>query len=401
MELHLVKHCLKSMLYVTRHHAIIKLPLVPMPSPAFRVFLPQQHLHSNTQNAYKFDSIHDAVALFHRMVDMKHPRPSVVELTNILATVVKMDDYVTPISLYTHMESKGILPSTLTLNILMNCYSHLGHMASASSVLGKFFKLGYEPDIVSLISLLKGFCINGKVLDAHEIARGFHCDQVMYETLTTDLCKSGETLLVIQMLHEIDKPNLLICNRILDYLFKHRRLIKVLDLFSDMRNHMIFPDVCTFNIILNFFCLKSKVDMARELFDGMIECGFTPDVWSYLIMIKGYCKVKRIVEALHLWQDMLLKKNLPRNTLTYNIMLDSLCKTQHLNLARKLFDIMIENDVSPDVWSYLILIKGYSEIERFDEAEDLWEDMLFELNLAPKTDAYDFTSDCLWKLQQL
>ena len=84
------------------------------------------HLHSEplpSQSTCKFNSIDDAVALFHHMVGI-HPLPSIVEFTKILGTIGKMRYYATALDLYTLMEYKGVVPFIVTFNIVINCFCH-------------------------------------------------------------------------------------------------------------------------------------------------------------------------------------------------------------------------------------------------------------------------------------
>ena len=206
----------------------LKLPRLLMP------YVRRIHLHSQplpSQSTCKFDSIDDAVALFHRMVDM-HPLPSIVEFTKILGTIAKMRYYATAIDLYTLMEYKGVVPFTVTFNILINCFCHMGQMDFAFSVMGKILKWGCRPNVVTFTTLMKGFCVNDKMLDAlyiydEMVARRIRFDDVLYGTLINGLCKSkkGKTRAVVQLLQKMQegqlvKPNLVIYNTVVHGLCK-------------------------------------------------------------------------------------------------------------------------------------------------------------------------------------
>ena len=69
---------------------------------------------------------------------------------------MQMKHYPTVISLSKQMEAKGIVPDLVTLSILINCLRHLGQMAFSFSVLGKILKLGYQPNSITLTTLMKG-----------------------------------------------------------------------------------------------------------------------------------------------------------------------------------------------------------------------------------------------------
>ncbi|XP_027934299.1 pentatricopeptide repeat-containing protein At5g16640, mitochondrial-like isoform X2 [Vigna unguiculata] len=205
----------------------LKLPRLLMPH------MRRIHLHSQplpSESTYRIGGIDDAVALIHRMVDM-HPLPSIVEFTKILGMIVKMKYYATAINLYTLMEYKGVVPFTVTFNILINCFCHMGRMDFAFSVMGKIIKWGCQPNVVTFTTLMKGLCVNDKMLDALHIynemvARRILFDDVLYGTLINGLCKSkmGNTRAAIQLLQKMEgqlvKPNLVMYNTIVHCLCK-------------------------------------------------------------------------------------------------------------------------------------------------------------------------------------
>ncbi|KAI5338001.1 hypothetical protein L3X38_017272 [Prunus dulcis] len=92
------------------------------------------------------------------MLQMR-PLPSVVRFTKILGQVAKLKHYSAVISLYNQMGASGIGPAVYALNIFINCYCHLNQMGFSLSVLGKFFKLGLEPNVFTFNTLINGFLL--------------------------------------------------------------------------------------------------------------------------------------------------------------------------------------------------------------------------------------------------
>ena len=48
------------------------------------------------------------------------------------------------------------------------------------------------------------------------------------------------------------------------------------------------------------------------------------------------------------------------NVITYNLLLDYLCKNRNTTEARKIFDSIIEKGIQPNLTTYSILLNGYA-----------------------------------------
>ncbi|XVF82247.1 hypothetical protein PTKIN_Ptkin16aG0030100 [Pterospermum kingtungense] len=143
-------------------------PISRNPPICFRYFqnpfFSSTPLKKKSKPMYVFDKIDDALALFYQMIHT-HPRPSLVEFNQLLGTIVRMKHYQTALSLFKQMESLGIhLHDVYTLSILLNCFCHLGRMGFGFSVLGRMFKLGLQPNIVTFSTLINGLCNGGQAV---------------------------------------------------------------------------------------------------------------------------------------------------------------------------------------------------------------------------------------------
>ncbi|KAG7967767.1 hypothetical protein I3843_08G116000 [Carya illinoinensis] len=68
------------------------------------------------------------------------------------------------------MDLLEIAPNIRTLTILVNCLCHLNRVDLGFSVLAKILKLGFQPDCVSINTLVMGLCLQGKITEAVNLA---------------------------------------------------------------------------------------------------------------------------------------------------------------------------------------------------------------------------------------
>ena len=73
--------------------------------------------------------------------------------------------------------------------------------------------------------------------------------------------------------------------------------------------------------------------------------------------------------------------------ITYNTILDAICKEGHINRASKLLQQMIDDGISPDVITYNSIINGLCKEKRVREAAQLLDKMP-ELGCKPDIFSY-------------
>src|ERR1044072_3098256 len=86
-------------------------------------------LHSHSLPSSNRCNVDDSVLLFNRMLQMRLT-PSIIEFCKILTSLMKNNHYSTAISLSHKFHFTRITPDVVTLNILINCYCHLGQLTS-------------------------------------------------------------------------------------------------------------------------------------------------------------------------------------------------------------------------------------------------------------------------------
>jgi len=127
------------------------------------IIIPRKHM---TENCNPNSNDADNVLSFLRMIHM-NPTPSIYEFNKTLADTLKSNrDYRKVISLYNQMEVGGVKPDIMSMNILINYFSNLHQMKLASSIFGRILKIDYELTVVTLNTMLRGFCINNEVGNA-------------------------------------------------------------------------------------------------------------------------------------------------------------------------------------------------------------------------------------------
>ncbi|CAL2264525.1 unnamed protein product [Prunus armeniaca] len=213
-------------------------------------------LEQAVRNSLKITTVEDAFNVFDRMLQ-KRPLPSLVRFTQILTQVAKLKHYSAVISLY-------------------------NQMGFSLSVLGKFFKLGLEPNVLTFNTLINGYLLEHRVAEAAAL---FH-----------KMMRAA-----IQLLRKMEerpcKPDLVAYSTIIDSLCKDTQVVDALNLFSEMISKGIAPNVITYNSLMNGVCKLGEWKEATRLLNETVSKNIFPDVFTFKVLVDTLCKEGTVVEA--------------------------------------------------------------------------------------------------------
>ncbi|KAH6791294.1 hypothetical protein C2S51_006300 [Perilla frutescens var. frutescens] len=156
-----------------------------------------------------------------------------------------------------------------TLNIAISCFYRLNRADFGFAILGSFFKLGYQPDVVTFTGLINGLFSVGKISEAAKLlAKQKLCkpDEVTYFTVISGFCKAGFTLNALDLLRLLQKGR---CK----------------------------PNIRTYNTMIDGLCKDRMVDDGLQLFFTLVDKGVSPNVVTYTSIIQGLHNFSRWKEG--------------------------------------------------------------------------------------------------------
>ncbi|RYR07782.1 hypothetical protein Ahy_B05g075234 [Arachis hypogaea] len=169
-----------------------KLSPYSVPHSALRLCFPStSSLHSHSHSHSQSESHDKYVDFFTRLLS-RRPLPSINTFNMILWALAKRNDFPTPILLVQKLQALGIAPNLLTLNILINCFSSMGRMKLAFSVLAKIFTMGYQPYSVAFTTILKGLCLCGNLTRQPEAPDRAVAQWHLWKSVVAEWCAALE-----------------------------------------------------------------------------------------------------------------------------------------------------------------------------------------------------------------
>ncbi|KAL7597254.1 hypothetical protein Lser_V15G30842 [Lactuca serriola] len=241
-----------------------------------------------------------------------------------------------------------------------------------------------HPDIVTLNTIINGFCKMGKLEDAMKVLEDMlmgkfnFCtpDSVTFTTIISGLLTFGRTKDAFNMLYKVmpEKgfhPSVITYNVVLRGLFNLGLVKESMDVFNSMRFGGV---VANSKKVISDSDIDIDTDSDR-LIDGSkkVMSRFEPDsdiltvrtnMWgpvadstTHAIMIDGLCKCDCVDEAKVFWDDVIWPSGVHDN-FVYSAMIKGLCGSGKFNEACDFVYELVDCGVRTNVVNYNILIEG-------------------------------------------
>ncbi|KAI4369360.1 hypothetical protein MLD38_017805 [Melastoma candidum] len=172
------------------------------------------------------------------------------------------------------------------------------------------------------------------------------------------------------------RPDLKSFNALLTGFCKEGRLRSASDVIADMTVWGVSPSVVSYNILLDGCSKKSGMGRMHKADEITREMNEIPNLVTYNIMINGSelagqnvelrfesnivaynILQKKLDEAREMLQAI-DREGLDAGAITFNTLIDGLCKTGKMGDAFQLRDLMLERGISLDVSTYNSLVAG-------------------------------------------
>ncbi|KAG2277497.1 hypothetical protein Bca52824_060052 [Brassica carinata] len=298
----------------------------------------------------------------------------------------------------------GISHDLYTCTILIHCLCRCSRLS-----LAKMTKLGIEPSVVTLGSLLNGFCRGNRFREALSLV---------------DAMGSGRWSEAARLVRDMIKrrkldPNVIFYSGMIHVFVKEGNLFDAVNLYKEMIRRSVDPNVFTYNSLINGLCIDGRLGEAKRMFDSMrcspdlskrvedgmkLLChmsreGIIGDVFTYNTLIHGYCQAGKLSVALKVFgrmvdcgvapdvvtynvekamvmvEDMEKREGMYVDIVTYSIIIRGMCRSGKVREAWCLFCSLALKGVKPDAIAYRTMIAGLSRKGRRREADKLCRKM--------------------------
>ncbi|PKA54727.1 Pentatricopeptide repeat-containing protein [Apostasia shenzhenica] len=297
------------------------------------------------------------------------------------------------------MKHESCMPTVVTYTLLIKYLCEYDKVEDALKIFKMMVVTGCNADQIAYNSLLHGLCRHRRIMDAHKLVedmveKGCHPDSFSYCTLAAGMLKAGQVRksqeLLIKVLPGNDPQDVAPWNVYFHSLCVEKHVMDSVSLLRSKIEEGFIPSNATYNTILKGFCLEKKLKDALCFLDQCDWGRSGPDMISFNTILSAACKqgnssLIRIVlcrmelegieaniismtclmeflgktgklrECLRFFGH-LLKNGYNPTTVTYNVLLNILCKVQLHKVAHRVFNEFKGCCTFPDIISHNILI---------------------------------------------
>ncbi|XP_020086784.1 putative pentatricopeptide repeat-containing protein At5g43820 [Ananas comosus] len=145
------------------------------------------------------------------------------------------------------------------------------------------------------------------------------------------------------------------------------------EILQRMKENEIEPNSKTLEILIDSFVAARQVSKAVQLFRSLEEIGAKRDTESFNILLECLCRRTHVGIANSLFNTV--RENLVFNNRTYNELIGGWARIGRVDKAESCWTMMIDDGLKPDSVTFCRLIEALGRAGRNDEAVDVFEKM--------------------------
>ncbi len=191
----------------------------------------------------------------------------------------------------TDMESAGLKPDTVTYTSLIECFAKMNQETRMIEWINKMKEAGIKPNDVTYLAMLSYYSRLGRLDDIASAMKemsdqGIALDIKHYNTICDGLRNNNMHDKVAIIEGMMTKQG--IQGNVVSWTNKVKKAIKGADMrlaenmFQNMIDKGIHPNVITCNILVNGYCKANQIDQARKFINNrMAKLGIRPNAATY------------------------------------------------------------------------------------------------------------------------
>ncbi|XP_010925611.1 pentatricopeptide repeat-containing protein At5g16860-like [Elaeis guineensis] len=258
-------------------------------------------------------------------------------------------------------------------NSIISAYALNGSDLGAAEKVREMFRCGFQPDQVTIISLLITGSTSEVISEVHGyvLRRGFESISMIRNALVSAYGKCGGVREARRIFDSSTQKDKVTWNALISTYAQNGLFEESMQLLRDMRLAGFDVDVITYSGIISSFSQDDLSDEAVVVFKELLNVGLRPDVIAIASILPaissircfGYCK------EIHAYS---YREGLESDRRVRNALVSAYCIYGSIQSAERVFEAIRDRDVI----SWSSMVTGYVQNQHFVEALDTFRQMI-------------------------
>ncbi|CAN6226551.1 unnamed protein product [Urochloa humidicola] len=270
---------------------------------------------------------------------------------------------------------------TRIYNMFLRALRAVDNPSEQLGVLVSMLQAGCKPDVITMNTVIHGFCKSGRAQEARRILddmlNGKFCapDVVTFTTLISGYLDAGDHAEALNVLHTLMprrrcSPTVITYNCVLKGLFGLGQVDAAMQVLEEMNANNVAADSVTHTAVIKGLCDAGQLDKAKEFWDNVVWPSGIHDDYVYSAIFRGLCNQSKLEQACDFLYE-LVDCGVSPSIVCYNILIDAACKQGLKKLAYQLVKEMKRNGLALDAVTWRILSKLHHYEEEEQEGHQL------------------------------
>ncbi|KAF2290652.1 hypothetical protein GH714_014883 [Hevea brasiliensis] len=278
---------------------------------------------------------------------------SCVVVGSILQCFCEMGMHSEMVDQFNEFKNLGIFLDEVCYNIVVDALCKLRKLEEALALLDEMKVKQMDMDIVHYATLINGYCCQGNLGKVTE-AEAFFNSIRDYAAMINGYCKASHTREAYKLFIKLSGQGHMVkkscCYNLLKNLCEEGDNDGILVLLKKMLALNVEPSKVMYGRIIAALCRVG--DEAHDLFYDMKQRGIKPDLVTYTVLLDGHQKAHirkadNLLDAVCLFDEMIVR-GLKPDTVTYTVLLSGFCNRGDVDRAVDLLDQMSLKGIMPD-----------------------------------------------------
>ncbi|PWA33153.1 Pentatricopeptide repeat-containing protein [Artemisia annua] len=228
------------------------------------------------------------------------------------------------------VENSGMGLDEFVYATLIDGFCKVCDFDSVFRLLDEMKEKGVHPSVVTYNIIINGLCKCGRTNEAYKVSKGIDGDVITYSTLLHGYIKEKDLTGVIITKKRLEecgvRMDVVMCNVLIKALFLVGSFEDVNIIYKGMPEMGLTPNDVTFCTLVDGYCKLGRIEEALEIFDEFRRTSID-SVACYNCIINGLCKNEMIDMAIQVFLE-LIERGMPSDPSIYRILLQSILKAK-------------------------------------------------------------------------